>query len=56
MTEPSIIPCTKYFCRNGYTQIIGNTDIIIAVACTEKDVTFACAVYCADWASVGIFA
>lgn len=37
-TAPIVIPCTKYFCTNGYTQIMGNeVSTIVAdfnVACT----------------------
>lgn len=29
-TEPIIIPFTKYFCRNGYTRMMGATDITMA--------------------------
>ena len=30
LTDPIMIPVTKYFCRNGYTQSIGATAITMA--------------------------
>ena len=34
-TPPSVIPVTKYFCKNGYSIIIGNMVTIVAAARTE---------------------
>ena len=33
-----MMPLTKYFCRNGYTMIIGRIEMTIAAICTERAV------------------
>ena len=37
-----MMPLTKYFCRNGYTHMMGSTAMIIAAICTEVAVTVEC--------------
>lgn len=39
-TEPIIIPCTKYFCKNGYAHRIGTTAATTAVDCVARAVIF----------------
>jgi hypothetical protein len=34
LTEPIMMPLTKYFCRKGYTQAMGTTLTMMAAACT----------------------
>jgi len=48
LTDPTIIPVTKYFCRNGYTHIIGKVETIIAADCIDIVVVVVLAPNCWD--------
>lgn len=46
LTLPTVIPLTKYFCRNGYTTMIGSAPINICAVCSVFSLKFSIALIC----------